>query len=85
MILIDKPMPDNCYECPIMMHCDDCEGWPNRCALDESIDCGYVVRHGEVVKEDRSNDTLWFRHPKCPLIEISEKRYVEGKIDDTTL
>lgn len=70
MILIDLPMPDSCYECPIMMRCDDCEGYNNGCPLDGNIDCGYVVRRGEVVTKDRSNDTLWFRHPKCPLEEV---------------
>ena len=70
MILIDLPMPENCYECPIMMHCDDCEGYNNRCPLDGNIDCGYVVRRGEVVWEDRSGGTLWIRHPDCPLKDV---------------
>lgn len=72
MILIDMPMPQNCYECPIMMHCDECEGYNNRCPLDDDIDCGYVVRRGTVVIKDRSNLTLWSRPERCALREVTE-------------
>ena len=70
MILIDFPMPQNCYECPLMMRCDECEGYNNRCPLDDQIDCGYVVRRGNVVTVDRSNMTLWDRPERCPLKEV---------------
>lgn len=70
MILIDFPMPQNCYECSLMTRCDECEGYHNRCPLDDLIDCGYVVRRGTVVIQDRSNLTLWSRPERCPLKEV---------------
>lgn len=70
MIQIDMPMPENCYECPLMVHCDTCEGYNNQCAYNNEIDCGYVLlrRQEEVI--DRSNGTLQGRHPSCPLREV---------------
>lgn len=72
MILIDMPMPENCYECPLMMHCDDCEGYNNRCALNENIDCGYIVYKDFQTKAlagDHSNGAYTSRHKECPLFE----------------
>ena len=72
MIQIDMPMPDNFYECPLMMHCDDCEGYNNRCALNENIDCGYIVYKDfrtKALAGDHSNGAYTSRHKECPLFE----------------
>lgn len=32
-ISFDIDMPASCEKCPFLIHCDECEGWENFCAL----------------------------------------------------
>lgn len=51
-------MPDSCRKCELFINCDDCEGRETNCAILGKI--GYLY--------EISNE---FRHPKCPLVEVS--------------
>lgn len=84
-VQIDMEMPQNCYECPLMVWCDQCEGYSNRCAYDQEIDCGFVIKayKGNIVKEDHSNGTLWSRPERCPLREVDDRvEELEKKLRD---
>lgn len=75
MVLIDMPMPESCYECPLMMWCDPCEGHNNHCVFGWEIDCGYIVYKNwktKEVKGDYSCGTYTNRHKDCPLREVED-------------
>ena len=67
-ILIKIEMPRGCYQCLFMTHCEECEGHPNHCILDED-------KHGF---GNHLFSSLEWKYPIvpmerpswCPLVEV---------------
>ena len=56
-------MPDSCTHCPLIMNCDDCEGFEVHC-----VPLGKNIGYKDEVPKDR-------RREDCPLVKIRFRNF----------